>query len=107
MKELEIIKKTIYDVAKKFNIEIDKVILFGSRARGDYKEHSDWDILIITKEKLDKKILKEFLVNVHRKLVKSLKSPIDVIIVDREYYEKYKGVYGDIAGIATLEGKVI
>lgn len=24
------------------------VILFGSRARGDYKEESDWDVLVLT-----------------------------------------------------------
>ena len=30
-----------------------EVILFGSRARRDYKEDSDWDLLILTSEKLD------------------------------------------------------
>jgi len=35
---------------KKYGIEIDKIILFGSRARGDYREDSDWDILIVTKK---------------------------------------------------------
>ena len=31
-----------------------KIILYGSRARGDYREDSDWDILvIIDKEKTD------------------------------------------------------
>ncbi len=28
-----------------------KVYLFGSRARGDWNEESDWDILVLTKEK--------------------------------------------------------
>ncbi len=27
------------------------VILFGSRARGDYREDSDWDILVLTKKR--------------------------------------------------------
>ena len=28
-----------------------KLILFGSRARGDYNDFSDWDLLILLKEK--------------------------------------------------------
>jgi len=50
---LKKIKGIILNVAKEMNIEIDKIILFGSRARGDYREESDYDILIVTKEKLD------------------------------------------------------
>uniref|UniRef100_A0A7C4NTJ7 Nucleotidyltransferase domain-containing protein n=1 Tax=Thermodesulfobacterium geofontis TaxID=1295609 RepID=A0A7C4NTJ7_9BACT len=37
-------------VFKSAGIEIDKLILFGSRARGDYKKYSDWDLLIVTKK---------------------------------------------------------
>lgn len=33
-----------------------KVYLFGSRARGDWNEESDWDILVLTKEKYSKKV---------------------------------------------------
>jgi len=34
---------------------VGKIILFGSRARGDYKEDSDWDFLIIVNEELNRK----------------------------------------------------
>jgi uncharacterized protein len=37
-----------------------EVILFGSRARGDYKKDSDWDFLILTPKKLNENIKKEF-----------------------------------------------
>ena len=30
--------------------------MFGSRARGDYREDSDWDTLIVTKKKLDNRL---------------------------------------------------
>lgn len=36
--------KEICELAQKYNI--DKVILFGSRARGDYKERSDIDLAV-------------------------------------------------------------
>jgi len=30
-----------------------EVILYGSRARGDEREDSDWDLLVLTDESLD------------------------------------------------------
>lgn len=42
-KFLDIIKSAVLDIDSKADI-----ILFGSRARGDNKENSDWDILILT-----------------------------------------------------------
>lgn len=44
----ELIGKTVKNIDK--NAEI---ILFGSRARGDEKKDSDWDILILTDSQLD------------------------------------------------------
>lgn len=32
-----------------------EIILFGSRARGDHRNDSDWDILILTDEAIDKR----------------------------------------------------
>ncbi len=43
--------------------EIDKeaeIILFGSRARGDEHNNSDWDILVITSSKADFALEKKF-----------------------------------------------
>ena len=39
--KLKFIKEVILNTAKKHNIEIDKIILFGSRARGNHREDSD------------------------------------------------------------------
>lgn len=33
-----------------------KVILFGSKARGDSKKDSDWDFLILTSQKVDEEL---------------------------------------------------
>jgi len=101
---LKKIKEIILNVAKEMNIEIDKIILFGSRARGDYREDSDYDILIVTKEKFDKEKVENFIVSANRKIVKSLKLPVDLVILDKEHFRKFEKVYGDISGIANLEG---
>ena len=76
---LKEIKRVIVNVAKEMNIEIDKVILFGSRARGDYREDSDWDILVVTKRKLDKKIKVDLMIKIHKELVKQFLEPFDIV----------------------------
>jgi predicted nucleotidyltransferase len=45
---LQLIKKEVLSV-----VPDAKVYLFGSRARGNFDEESDWDILIITPQKPD------------------------------------------------------
>ncbi|HID42743.1 MAG TPA: nucleotidyltransferase domain-containing protein, partial [Archaeoglobaceae archaeon] len=44
MDEKKAIRETVIRIAEKYGIEVDRIILFGSRARGDFKENSDWDI---------------------------------------------------------------
>ncbi|MEM0480874.1 MAG: nucleotidyltransferase domain-containing protein, partial [Candidatus Aenigmatarchaeota archaeon] len=82
MKELQKIKEIILNIAKEMNIEIDKIILFGSRARGDYREDSDYDLLIITKEKLEKEKKIEFSKKIHLEILHLIHVPVDILIID-------------------------
>jgi predicted nucleotidyltransferase len=45
--DIKFIKELITKSLEMFNISIFKIILFGSRARKDFTEDSDWDFLII------------------------------------------------------------
>jgi len=103
---LKLIRETVLNVAKENNVEIDKIILFGSRARGDYREDSDWDILIVTKERLDRrKYLK-----VYSKIIDFLYEnniQCDIVIMDKETFEKKKDVVNTIANEALIEGILI
>ena len=52
-------QETILADIKQAVLSVDKqadVLLFGSRARGDFHEESDWDILILTNEEVKLKI---------------------------------------------------
>lgn len=106
-KKLEIIKSILIETAKKYSIRVFRIILFGSRARGDFTEDSDWDILLVTEEKIDRKTKHRFLVESRRKIIKIIDDPIDIIIIDKDHYEEYRNIYGDIAGMAEIEGVVI
>ncbi|HXL56102.1 MAG TPA: nucleotidyltransferase domain-containing protein [Chitinophagaceae bacterium] len=53
------IKNKVLSEIKKAVLSIDssaEIILFGSMARGDNKDDSDWDILILTDNKVDAQI---------------------------------------------------
>ncbi|MEM5830447.1 MAG: nucleotidyltransferase domain-containing protein [Candidatus Aenigmatarchaeota archaeon] len=101
---LKKIKEIIIQTAKEMNIEIDKIILFGSRARGDYREDSDYDLLIVTKEKLDKEKELKFLTKVHRKLVEILEKPIDILIENEKDFEEESKYLGYIYFWINKEG---
>ncbi len=103
---LKKIKEAILKVAEKYGIEVDRIILFGSRARGDFKENSDWDILVVSKTDVNRTTERKFLYDCTLKLLE-LGIDADIILVSRDYYLRNKGVFGDICGIATLEGIVL
>jgi len=103
---LKLIKETILNVAKEYNVEIDKIILFGSRARGDFREDSDWDILIVTKEKLNRKNY----LTIYSKIINILYEKniqCDLVIMDKETFEKKKDIVNTIANEALIEGIII
>ena len=103
---LKLMKEIILNTAKKHNIEIDKIILFGSRARGDYREDSDWDILIVTKKVVSREIADDFWLTLKRKLIENRIIP-EIIIVSRDDFERYKELPGYIYHWAEKEGLLI
>jgi len=64
-------REIISNIAQKYNV--DSVGLFGSRARGDYREDSDYDIFIIGNLNLDKELALE------TELEVLLKESVDII----------------------------
>ena len=103
LKMKEKIKKIINQVFEEKGIKVEKIILFGSRARGDFKENSDWDLLIIVEEKLSRDERVEILHFIRRKLADEF-IPSDVIIKSREEVEERQKVIGSVIKSAMEEG---
>jgi len=81
----------------------DKIILFGSYARGNYGEDSDLDLLVIVP---GVKHLRKESVRVRRAL-RGLLVPIDLVLATPEQIQRLGNVTGLIYQSALREGKVL
>jgi predicted nucleotidyltransferase len=86
-------------------VEPDKIILFGSYARGDYRENSDIDILILKKGlKNERDITNSLYMDFFNK---KIAIPVDIIAVDYDKYDKLNNDIGYIYKTVKQEGKVL
>lgn len=81
----------------------DRIILFGSAARGEMRPDSDIDLLVIkgvvpSRRDLAKKIYRS---------LSGVGVPVDVVVVTPEDVETYRDKVGPIIGPAVREGRVV
>lgn len=98
---LDRLKDILFDM----NVEYSRILMFGSRARGDFNEDSDWDFMIIVKEPLDTKTRKELWFNIYKKM--HIYFPFisfDIILKDAESFEEEKNIVNTISNEVYLEG---
>ena len=81
----------------------ERIILFGSEARGTADEHSDVDLLVICRIDGSRRKL---MVEMDRAL-SGLGFARDVIVITPEEFERDKGIPGTVARPASQEGKVL
>ncbi|HSZ04107.1 MAG TPA: nucleotidyltransferase domain-containing protein [Solirubrobacteraceae bacterium] len=80
-----------------------KVILFGSRARGDANDRSDFDFLVVERDVADRFAEMARLGRVLGRLL----IPADVVVVSEQYAEKWAPVKGTLVHEAMRQGQVI
>ena len=99
------VKREIEKALNYLGVKVEEIILFGSRARGDYKEHSDWDILVILDEDLDSIKKKKIWYSIYKRLHKKFPlSSFDIILKSKAAYEKEKEVVNTLANEVHREG---
>ncbi len=104
MDKLKEIKKEILKIANEYGIKVEKIILFGSRARKDFRENSDWDILIVLKEDLDENLYWKVYSKIHQRLIEIFDSPVDLLMVPLSYFKKNEKNIGKPYYWAKIEG---
>ena len=95
----------VKDVVSKIvaTINPDKIILFGSYARGDASPDSDIDVLVI---KSGVENMRQAAQQIYRAL-HGIRAPVDVIVETPEHLEKHQNVPGLIYKRALTEGVVV
>ena len=86
-------------------VEPEKIILFGSYARGDYKKNSDIDILILKKGLKNERDVTN---NLYMEFFnRKISIPIDLIAIDYDKYYQLNNDIGYIYKTIDREGRVI
>lgn len=84
----------------------DKIILFGSRARGDDKENSDYDIMLIFNSALDRSQKLSIAAGARRTLAAKL-IDADILVKSNSEFESARYETGSISKQASAEGIVL
>ncbi|RYE38010.1 MAG: nucleotidyltransferase domain-containing protein [Sphingobacteriales bacterium] len=81
-----------------------RILLFGSRSRGDDISGSDYDLLIITPTQLTFTEKKYWSKTLDEALVKSLAIPVDLLLESEEEVHKKSMLPGHVVRTAIREG---
>lgn len=82
---------------------LEKIILFGSRARGNNDTDSDYDVLVIIKEEPDW-ISRENVCSEIRKVMAKEDINIDLLIRSSKYIQTVQNEQGNVINTAIEEG---
>jgi predicted nucleotidyltransferase len=80
-----------------------RVILFGSRARGDADDGSDFDFLVIERG-VEDRLAEEVKL---RHALRGFGAPVDVIVIDEAFAQRRAKVRGTMVDRALREGRVV
>ena len=101
-----LIKELVTEAVEESGCSLDRIILFGSRARRDFDEKSDWDILVIIKEDISRDEKLKVFSKISRKLASHF-IPSDIIVRSIKEVEKLKTYFHSVTKTAIEEGIVL
>ena len=81
----------------------DRIVLFGSHARGEAGADSDVDLLVVMPVSGSQR---EKAIEV-RCALHDVRTPKDIIVVTPEEFERHRNIVGTIVRVALREGKVL
>lgn len=105
MMRIMVSEQTLAEVTKRLveGFHPDRIILFGSQARGTANEHSDVDIMVIcpVNDDYDSLTLAMY------RALRGLGIAKDIVILTPEEFECDRRIPGTVARPAWLEGKIL
>jgi uncharacterized protein len=85
------------------NLSLRKLILFGSRARGDFNEDSDFDLIVVSDEFEGIRSF-ERMGRLGLRKYWGYKYPVDMVCLTSKEFEKWKDNRQTFIGLAVSEG---
>jgi uncharacterized protein len=79
----------------------ERIYLFGSRARGDATRDSDYDVLVVVKERIGPPFEME---RRSRRALRDVRRPMDIVIVTRDYFDWMLGAAASLPSTVRREG---
>ena len=101
----DILQNIVEDIIKETGAE--KIILFGSYARGEENENSDLDLLIIEKEPFNRERSRRKEIKKIREALSKYRIPKDILVYDKNEFENWKDSINHIIAQSVKEGKVL
>jgi predicted nucleotidyltransferase len=101
---------TVYDTIRQTvqaNLPGSRILLFGSRARGDQDKHSDYDLLIITSQTFTHQEKIYWSNRLDRAIVNAIRVPVDLLLNSEEEVREKQELPGHIIRSAVREGVAI
>jgi uncharacterized protein len=97
----EVLEKIIQRIVEV--VQPEKIILFGSAARGTMGRHSDVDLLIVKSGEFDQsRLVGDIYMHLH-----GVGQAVDVLVVTPEQVEQYRNTHCLIIAPALREGKEV
>jgi predicted nucleotidyltransferase len=84
-----------------------RVLLFGSRARGEQDLHSDYDLLIVTPSTFSPQEKIEWSSRLDRAIVKAIRAPVDLLLNSEEEIHQKQQLPGHIIRSVMREGMAL
>jgi len=106
MNVTDIAKKIIKEEIEKSGFNVVQIILFGSRAKGDFNKESDWDFLVVVDKEINRNLKRKFFENISIKLAQS-NILNDIIIKSIKDISEQKDDKGYLAYYAIRDGILI
>ena len=95
------VRAIVARIAERFDPE--RIVLFGSLARGDAGPDSDIDLLVVFREVADRRSTAIEL----RLAIADIPAPVDFVVADLAEINRRGQVVGPALGTALLEGKAV
>ena len=101
--------EVIERMARQIVREVDpqRILLFGSRARGESDEHSDVDLLVVEHEPFGRNRSRRLEAARIWRCLSEFRIPTDILVYSNSEVAQWKDLSHHVIGMALREGKVL